>query len=110
MNQKSPAYVIGHITVKNAEKWAEYRGKVPATLAPWGAELMFRGSRLAVWSGEHAHADTVVIRFPDAEAAAGWFSSPAYQALIPLREEAADVVLIAYQTDPPAQARQAAAP
>ena len=37
----STAYVIGHITVKNAEKWAEYRNQVPATLEPWGAELVF---------------------------------------------------------------------
>ena len=29
------AYVIGHITVKDAAKWAEYRARVPATLAPW---------------------------------------------------------------------------
>lgn len=36
------AYVIGHITVKNAEKWAEYRGKAPGTLEPWGAELLLR--------------------------------------------------------------------
>ena len=33
----SDAYVVGHITVKNADKWAEYRSKVPQTLAPWGA-------------------------------------------------------------------------
>jgi uncharacterized protein (DUF1330 family) len=30
------AYVIGHITVKNQEKWAEYRSEVPATLKAWG--------------------------------------------------------------------------
>ena len=36
----SPAYVIGHITVKDEAKWAEYRSQVPATLAPWGAELV----------------------------------------------------------------------
>ena len=39
----SDAYVVGHITVKNAQMWAEYRSKVPQTLAPWGAELVFRG-------------------------------------------------------------------
>jgi hypothetical protein len=37
------ACVIGHITVKDEEKWAQYRAQVPATLAPWGAELLFRG-------------------------------------------------------------------
>lgn len=90
------ACVIGHITVKDAEKWARYRAQVPATLAPWGAELLFRGKRAAVLSGEHAHTDTVVIRFPDAAAVAGWYASPAYQALIPLREQAADLVLVSF--------------
>ena len=37
------AYVIGHITVKDANKWDVYRSRVPDTLAPWGAELVFRG-------------------------------------------------------------------
>lgn len=37
------AYVIGNITVKDPQKWAEYRSLVPETLAPWGAELVLRG-------------------------------------------------------------------
>jgi uncharacterized protein (DUF1330 family) len=89
-------YVIGHITIKNAAKWDEYRNQVPATLAPWQAELVFRGQKLAVLGGEHRHTDTVVIRFPNAEAANGWFNSAAYQALIPLRMEAAEVDLISF--------------
>lgn len=93
----SPAYVIGHITVKDEAKWAEYRSQVPATLAPWGAELVCRGERLAVLAGNHAHRDTVVIRFPDAAAVEAWYASPAYQALIPLRSEAAELDLIAYR-------------
>jgi uncharacterized protein (DUF1330 family) len=91
------AYVIGHISIKDPLKWADYRDRVPATLAPWQAELVFRGKRIAVLSGSHPHADTVVISFPDPAAVHGWFSSPAYQALIPLREAAADVVLVAYE-------------
>jgi uncharacterized protein (DUF1330 family) len=70
------AYVIGHITVKDAGKWDAYRGAVPATLAPWGAELVFRGRNAAVLAGDHEHADVVV--------------------MIPLRRQAADVVLLAY--------------
>ena len=35
------AYVIGHITVKNEDKWTEYRNKVSATLEQWDAELIF---------------------------------------------------------------------
>jgi uncharacterized protein (DUF1330 family) len=94
----SDAYVIGHMTVKDADKWAEYRSRVPATLAPWGAELVFRGRRAALLAGEHRHDSTVVIRFPDRAALDGWHASPAYQALIPLRQQAADMELIAYET------------
>jgi uncharacterized protein (DUF1330 family) len=93
----SDAYLVGHITVKDAGKWAEYRSQVPATLQPWGAELVFRGNRLAILAGEHSHADIVVIRFPSKEAITGWHASAAYQALIPLRQQAADVALISYE-------------
>lgn len=90
-------YAIGHITVKDAEKWAEYRGKVPATLSEWGAEVVLRGKRTEVLTGEHAYTDTVVIRFPGATDIGDWYRSAAYQALIPLREQAAEMVLICYE-------------
>ena len=90
------ACVIGHITIRDVDKWGQYRAKVPATLAPWGAELLFRGQLAAILSGEHAATDTVVIRFPDAAAVEGWFQSAAYQALIPLREQAAEVTLLSF--------------
>ncbi len=93
----SHAYLVGHITVIDAERWAEYRGKVPATLAPWGAELVMRGRKTAVLAGQHGHTDIVLIRFPDQQAITGWHASAAYQALIPLRRQAAEVVLIAYE-------------
>ncbi len=90
------ACVIGHITVRNADKWAQYRAQVPATLAQWGAELLFRGKVESVLAGSHPHTDTVVIRFPDAAAVDAWYNSPAYQALIPLRRQAADLVLVSF--------------
>lgn len=92
------AYLVGQIAIKDAGKWAEYIAQVPATLGPWGAELVFRGTRATVLAGEHAHPDIVVIRFPDRAAIDGWHASAAYQALVPLRQLAADVVLLAYET------------
>ena len=90
------ACVIGHITVKDAEKWAQYRAQVPATLAPWGAELLFRGQTGGVLAGRHTHTNTVIIHFPDLASVNGWYQSAAYQALIPLRQEAADLDLITF--------------
>ncbi len=97
--KQMPAYLIGHITIKDPDKWAEYRNRVPGTLEPWDAELVFRGKRTAVLSGEHYHTDTVVIRFPDIDSITKWHYSSAYQELIPLRTQAADMDLISYESE-----------
>jgi uncharacterized protein (DUF1330 family) len=91
------AYLVGHIRIKDAKKWDDYRAQVPATLAPWGAEISFRGRCVEVLSGEHPYSDIVVIRFPNKEAIHGWHFSPAYQALIPLRQKAAEMLLLSYE-------------
>lgn len=93
------AYAIGQISIKDPVKWEEYRNRVPETVAPWGGELVLRGTQAQVLSGHHRHTDTVVIRFPDLESVRGWHDSPAYQALVPLRQEAAEVDLVSYQAD-----------
>jgi uncharacterized protein (DUF1330 family) len=92
----SQAFVVGQMTVKQPEKWAQYRSQVLATLLPFGGELVFRGEQVQSFSGVNPHPDIVVIRFPSLGDAQGWHASAAYQALIPLRQEAADVVLTTY--------------
>lgn len=99
LENKMTAYVIGQITVKDPAKWEEYRGKIPSTLSPWGAELVLRGTRAKVLSGQHPHTDTVVIRFPDMESVVEWHNSAACQALVPLRTNAANVGLISCEAD-----------
>jgi len=91
------AYAIGHITIKDEKKWVEYRDKVPATLEPWGGELVFRGKLSSVLFGDHKHTDTVVLRFPSLKALNDWHSSQQYQSLIPLRQAAANVDLLSYE-------------
>lgn len=93
------AYAIGNITVKDPEKWAEYRSKLPATLVRWGAEVVMRGKQARALSGQYLHRDVVVLRFPDAESVTGWHDSPEYQELVPLREQAADVDLVSFEAD-----------
>lgn len=90
------AYVVGQMTVKHPKKWAQYRSQVLATLQPFGGELVFRGEQARAFSGVCQHPDIVVIRFASVADAEGWHGSAAYQALIPLRQEAADVVLMTY--------------
>lgn len=94
-----PAYLIGHIRVRDAARWDEYRSRVPGTLQRWRGELLFRGQRAAVLSGELPYPETVVLRFPDVASIDAWHRSPEYQALIPVREAAADVVLLSYRSE-----------
>jgi uncharacterized protein (DUF1330 family) len=91
------AYVVGQINIIDPLKWQEYRDQVPGTLVPWNAELVFRGVKAENLALQNAFTDIVVIRFPNLEAAHGWFHSDAYQALIPLREAAANVMLTSYE-------------
>jgi uncharacterized protein (DUF1330 family) len=92
-----PAWVVGHISIKDAARWVEYRDQVPGTLQPFGAELVFRGRRHEVLGGSYRHGDTVTLKFPSIDAARAWHASAAYQALLPLRHAAAEVDLVLFE-------------
>ena len=90
------AYLIGHITIKNHDIWKTYLEGVRKSLMLFEAEVVFRGKRATVLAGEHPHEQTVVIKFRDQSALQQWYNSKGYQRLIPIRDEAADVVIISY--------------
>jgi uncharacterized protein (DUF1330 family) len=92
------AYLIGHITVKDQSQWQIYVDGVKESLAPFNAEIIFRGKRDSVLAGQHPYQQTVVIRFTDQAELQNWFHSERYQALIPIRDRAADVVIVSYSS------------
>lgn len=91
------AYVVGQISVENAQLWADYKSQVSATLEPFGAQIMFRGEHAGDYAGQSLFSQIVVIRFDSLALADHWFESEAYQALIPLREKAARVQLSVFK-------------
>ncbi len=91
-----PAYLIGQMTIRHADNFAQYAEGVARSLEPFGARVLFRGVCHQVLAGTLAHDRSVVIQFADQQTLQAWFSSAAYQALIPLRDEAADVTLASY--------------
>lgn len=92
-----PAYLIGHMTVKDPTQWAMYVEGVKKSLLPFAAEVLFRGRQTAVLAGELPYPLTVVIQFADDATLQAWYCSEDYQTLIPLRDRAADVVIAAYE-------------
>ena len=77
------------IKVKNPEKLKEYVSQVPATMAPHGAKMLGRGKVAQLLNGALEHQIEALFEFPDADAISAWYASDAYQALVPVREEAA---------------------
>jgi uncharacterized protein (DUF1330 family) len=68
--------------------FAEYVKQLPATLAPYHAKTLVRG--LAdTREGAPPDGSVVILAFDSLKAANDWYMSPAYQAIIPLRQKSA---------------------
>jgi uncharacterized protein (DUF1330 family) len=85
------------ITVRDQEKFDSYFAQAQPTLAEYGAMLQFKGVKPEVLHGVNTYKVIALFRFESKEKIIEWYNSPAYQALIPLRLEAADMVFTAYE-------------
>ena len=90
------AFLIVTATLKDGAKMQEYSQKSAQTIGEAGGELLVRGMFDRTLVGEAQHNMAAVIRFPSMDALNGWYASDTYQALAPLREEAADMTFTAY--------------
>ena len=90
------AFFIATTTVKDAEKFQEYAGKAAQTFAAFRGKLVTRGKVENTLAGDSNHQAVGVVSFPNMEALNGWYQSEEYQALIPLRDAAANMTLVAY--------------
>ena len=71
----------------------KYAEKVPETLAPFNARFLVRGGKAEGVEGEPPKR-IVVIAFDSVEKAHGWYDSPAYQAIKPIRQSSAKTRII----------------
>ena len=84
------AYVIVQENMHGDQApFEEYRKQVMATVEPFGGKFLARGGKLTVLEGEWPHERTVILEFASREKAEGWYHSPAYQKILPLRLKAA---------------------
>lgn len=78
-------YVVVHLEITDLEKFEEYRGKVPGTIAQYDGRYLVRGGEMEALEGEPLPARTVVLEFPSVDRAKSWYHSSEYQAIIGLR-------------------------
>lgn len=91
------ALMISTITVKEPAKLQEYLPKVKAHGNDYGAELIFSGPATGAVAGALDHQMVVIARFPTIQDIDALFASEAYQPLLSLRKDAAEMTIIKYQ-------------
>jgi uncharacterized protein (DUF1330 family) len=90
------AYGIGRLTnVRLGPSVVAYLRRIDATLAPFAGRFIIHGGEPERLEGDWQGA-LIVIAFPDMASARGWYASPAYQAILPLRtgNSDGDIILI----------------
>jgi uncharacterized protein (DUF1330 family) len=80
-------YAVGHLhEVTMGPGIVEYLQRIDATLEPFQGRFLVHGAEADVREGDWAGA-LIVIEFPSLEQARGWYTSPAYEEIIPLRAD-----------------------
>jgi uncharacterized protein (DUF1330 family) len=79
------AYVVNEIWVNDPAAFQTYVAQVPPTLAPFGGRYVVRSGATEAIEGDPP-GRIVILEFPDRAAALAWRSSPAYAAILPIRD------------------------
>ncbi|HEX4710308.1 DUF1330 domain-containing protein [Phenylobacterium sp.] len=79
------AYVVNEIWVHDPATFQTYVVQVPPTLPPFGGRYLVRSGASEAIEGEPP-GRLVILEFPDRAAAKAWRASPAYQAILPIRD------------------------
>jgi uncharacterized protein (DUF1330 family) len=92
------AFMIFHVKIKDPDRFARYGACVGPTLEQFGGEVRLRGKVASTLAGEHDYHAVGMLEFPDRQSAEAWYNSPDYQALTALRDDAADVLAVCYDS------------
>jgi uncharacterized protein (DUF1330 family) len=88
------AYVIVNVHVTDPELYREYAAGTPAAIERFGGRFLVRGGPVEVREGSWSPSRVVVLEFPDGDAARAWYESDEYQALLAIRQRAAEAELV----------------
>ncbi|RJG42754.1 DUF1330 domain-containing protein [Motilimonas pumila] len=80
-------YILVESNIINADKLAEYGQQAAITLAHYGGRFIAKGPASSL-HGQSAFSHRAIIEFDNEQRALDWYHSDAYQALVPLREQA----------------------
>jgi uncharacterized protein (DUF1330 family) len=96
-----PAYLVAEVQVSDPDTFKQYLAALPGTLAPYKVKTLARGAAVAVDASAVPAGSVVVLAFNSMDDLKAWWNSPAYQAIIPLREKSAKTRAYALPGVPP---------
>ena len=88
------AYVIVDLDVTDPARYAEYRQRVPATVAAYGGRFLVRGGEHQVVEGNWHPRRLVVLEFPSLAKAREWYDSEEYREPKAMRLAASNANLV----------------
>ncbi len=88
------AYVIVDLEVTDPARYAEYRQRVPATVAAYGGRFLVRGGEHEVVEGSWRPRRLVVLEFPSLAQARQWYDSEEYREPKAMRLAASNANLV----------------
>jgi uncharacterized protein (DUF1330 family) len=83
-----PAFYFAEVDITDPATFPKYAQQVPGTIAPFNGHFIVRGGKTQSLEGEPPKR-VVIIAFDSAEKARGWYDSPAYEAIRPIRQSSA---------------------
>ncbi len=88
------AYVVVEIDVKDAQRYADYKTMVPASLEAYGGKFLVRGGTVESLEGAWEPSRFVILEFDSMERAKRWWDSDEYREARDLRQATADTRMI----------------
>jgi len=90
------AFFVATVTIKDVDKFQEYAAKSKATFDLFDAEILIKGKYQDTLTGNATHQTVAIVKFKDMDTLDKWYQSDEYQALAPLRNQAADMTITKY--------------
>ena len=91
------AFYVARVKIKDGVKLQDYSSKAMSIFASFGGELVSKGELQTDDKGAKDHDFAVVMQFPNLDKLNEAFHSDLYQAIVPIRQAAAEVNIAVYQ-------------
>lgn len=90
------AFFIASIKVKSPELFKQYGQLAGKSMQAFNGEVVIKGKKSADLAGDTTIEFISMVKFPDQQHLHDWYYCEEYQALIPLRDQAAEITISSF--------------